>query len=45
MLPAWCYALPIEDTNWDSVLTDDVNESLANWKTKFMKKSFTESHF
>ena len=45
MLPAWWYALPIEDTNWDSVLTDDVNESLANWKTKFMKKSFTFSQF
>ena len=27
----------IDDTDWDLVLTSDVNESLTNWETKFME--------
>ena len=26
----------LDETNWDLVLTGDVNESLINWETKFM---------
>ena len=27
----------IEDTNWDALLGDDINDSLYNWQTKFME--------
>jgi len=26
----------IDDTDWDRLLTDDINESLGNWQAKFM---------
>ena len=26
----------INDTDWDRLLTDDINESLGNWQAKFM---------
>ena len=27
----------IDDTNWDALLGDDINDSLHNWQTKFME--------
>jgi len=38
----------IDDSDWDLVLTSDVNESLTNWETKFMEiieMSIPRNHF